>query len=65
MSYKSARIKSGLSVAKVAEELGVTSAAVYQWETHIYNPRTPILIKLAKLYGVTTDELLQDDSEDT
>ena len=61
MSFLSARSKAGMSQAVVAEELGVAPAAVSQWETGKTSPRTPMLVKIAKLYGCTTDELLAPD----
>lgn len=61
MSFLSARAKAGMSQAVVAEELGIAPAAVSQWETGKTSPRTTMLLKIAKLYGCTTDELLASD----
>lgn len=61
MSFKSERKKSGKSVAEVMKHMGVTDAAVYQWETGVTTPRTDKLIKLAEFYGCTVDELLRGD----
>lgn len=61
MSFKSERKKSGKSVAEVTKHMGVTDAAVYQWETGVTTPRTDKLIKLAEFYGCTVDELLRGD----
>ena len=58
MSFLSARSKAGLSQAAAAEKLGVAPAAVSQWETGRTSPRTTMLVKVANLYGCTTDELL-------
>ena len=58
MSFLSARSKAGMSQAAVAEKLGIAPAAVSQWETGKTSPRTPMLLKVANLYGCTTDELL-------
>lgn len=58
MSFLSARSKAGLSQAAAAEKLGVAPAAVSQWETGRTSPRAPMLVKVANLYGCTTDELL-------
>ena len=43
------------------EHMGVSDAAVYQWETGIYTPRADKLIKLAKFYGCSVDDLLAED----
>ena len=41
--------------------LNVSDAAVYQWETGAFLPSTKRLPEIAKLYGVTVDELLKDN----
>lgn len=62
MGFREARINAGLSVADVMGAIGVSDAAVYQWETGVYTPRKEKLLDLAMLYGVTVDELLRDSS---
>lgn len=61
MSFKSARLKSGKTVAEVMKHMNVTDAAVYQWETNVSKPRTDKLLKLAEFYGCTVEELLTED----
>lgn len=63
MGLREARIKAGLSVIKVTEALDVSDAAVYQWETGATFPSSKRLPEIAKLYGVTVDELLQPETE--
>lgn len=58
MSFLSARKKAGLSQADVAENLGVSSAAVCQWETGRTVPDSRKLPRIAELFGCTIDELL-------
>jgi transcriptional regulator with XRE-family HTH domain len=43
--------------------LSVSDAAVYQWETGETTPNAKRLPEIAKLYGVTVDELLSDQNE--
>ena len=43
----------------VAETLGVSRQAVSKWETGASDPSTSNLITLAKLYGVSAEELLK------
>ena len=43
----------------VAESLGVTRQAVSKWESGAADPSTSNLIALAKLYGVSVEEILQ------
>ena len=49
----------------VAESLGVSRQAVSKWETGAADPSTANLLALAKLYGVSPEELLRSaQSED-
>lgn len=64
MGFRAARINAGLSVAQVVKELSVSDAAVYQWETGITMPNAKRLSEIAKLYGVTVDELLSIKSKE-
>lgn len=61
MGFRSARLKAGKKVTEVMEHLGVSDAAVYQWETGDTTPRPDKLVKLAAFYGCTVDELLKED----
>lgn len=61
MSFKKARIQAGLSVREVMKHLGVSDAAVYQWETGVSFPSSKRLLEIAKLYGVTVDDLLKEN----
>lgn len=63
MGFRNARIKSGLSALQAAEALGVSDAAVYQWETGAFLPNAKRLTEIAKLYHCTVDELLKKDEE--
>ena len=44
----------------VAESVGVSRQAVSKWERGLSSPSTANLIALAKLYGVSVEELLRD-----
>ena len=49
----------------VAEAIGVSRQAVSKWETGAADPSTANLLALAKLYGVSPEELLHNaQSED-
>ena len=49
----------------VAEAIGVSRQAVSKWETGAADPSTANLLALAKLYGVSPEELLRNaQSED-
>lgn len=63
MSFKKARIKAGLSVPQVMKALGVSDAAVYQWETGVTKPSVSRLPQIAKLYRCSIEELLTEGDE--
>ena len=50
----------GLSQEALAEKLGVSRQAVSKWEQGAADPRTSNLLGLAKLYGVSAEELLKE-----
>lgn len=55
---KELRKKKDMTQEKLAEYLNVSFQAVSKWETETASPDLPLLVALAKLFGVTTDELL-------
>ena len=59
------RKQAGLSQEELADKLGLSRQAVSKWERAEASPDTDNLICLAKLYGVSLDELLstEDDTE--
>lgn len=63
MSFSAAREKAGMTQNEVAKALGVNQSAVSFWESGRNQPRGKQMVKLAKLYGVTVDELLREDEQ--
>lgn len=57
------RREQGYSQEELAERLGLSRQAVSKWERAESSPDTGNLIALAKLYGVTIDELLRIDDD--
>lgn len=57
------RKKHGLSQEELADKLGISRQAVSKWERAESSPDTDNLICLAKLYGVSLDELLDCDRD--
>ena len=53
----------GYSQESLARELGLSRQAVSKWERAESSPDTENLIALARLYGVSLDELLRVDEE--
>ena len=58
------RLRCKMTQEFVAETLGVSRQAVSKWENGSSDPSTSNLIALAKLYGISAEELLrgEDDS---
>ena len=54
---KEHRIRCNMTQEFVAEQLDVSRQAVSKWENGTSDPSTSNLIALAKLYGVSADEL--------
>ena len=55
------RKEKGFSQEQLANELGISRQAVSKWERAESSPDTDNLICLARLYGVSLDELLSTD----
>ena len=55
---KALRIENGLTQKQVAERVGASVSMISSYENLTRQPPYSILIKLASLYGVTTDYLL-------
>lgn len=53
------RCKAGMTQSEMAERLGVTNKAVSKWETGKSKPTTNTLRKMAVLFGLSVDKLLQ------
>lgn len=58
-----ARKKKGLSQEAVAEKLGVNRQTISKWETDETLPDIRQAKKLAVLYGLTLDELIEFDAD--
>ena len=55
---QSYRKRAGLSQEALAEQLGVSRQAVSKWEVDAAQPELDKVVALAKLFGITTDQLL-------
>ena len=53
------RREAGMTQRELAEALGVTDKAVSKWESGTADPSTSNLLALAKLFGVSAEELLK------
>lgn len=61
--FKLARLNSGIQQKAAASELGVSVQSISYWESGTRAPSKENLLKLAEMYGVTTDYLLGKDDE--
>ena len=59
-ALKAHRARCGMTQEFVAQSLGVSRQAVSKWESGASDPSTVNLLALAKLYGVSADELLRE-----
>ena len=55
---KEHRVRCKMTQEFVAESLGVSRQAVSKWETGTADPSTSNLLALAKLFGISAEELL-------
>lgn len=56
------RTASGWSQVELAKRLGVAKQTVSNWENENIQPSIEMLIRISKLFGVTTDYLLGLDN---
>lgn len=59
-ALKEHRTRCKMTQEFVAEHLGVSRQAVSKWESGASDPSTSNLLALAKLYGVSAEELLKE-----
>ena len=59
-TLKEYRTKCKMTQEFVAETIGVSRQAVSKWEQGVSDPSTTNLLALAKLYGVSAEELLKN-----
>jgi len=59
-ALKEHRTRNMMTQEFVAEHLGVSRQAVSKWENGTSDPSTSNLLALAKLYGISAEELLKE-----
>lgn len=62
-ALKENRLRCQMTQEFVAERLGVSRQAVSKWENGTSDPSTSNLLALAKLYGISAEELLRSVGE--
>lgn len=63
IKIKELRSKVGITQRKLAEQLNVTAQAVSRWESDEVEPSIDTLKKMASIFNVTIDELLDNKTE--
>ena len=63
-NIKRLRREAGMSQEELAEKIGVTSQAVSKWECALSLPDISLILPLADLLGVSTDELLRGEKSE-
>ena len=63
MQLLTLRTKAGWSQEFVARQIEVSRQTIMNWESGENKPNVDKAIKLAKLFGVTVDELFSDDQQ--
>lgn len=58
---RSLRLANSLSQVELADKLGVTKQSVSNWENDNIQPSIDMLIKIARVFSVSTDYLLSLD----
>lgn len=59
MMISSLRKENGMTQLELAEKMGVTDKAVSKWERDLSCPDVTTIPRLAELFGISVDELMQ------
>jgi transcriptional regulator with XRE-family HTH domain len=57
------RERHGLTVRKLAEEFGVEHSHISRIENGTKRPSSDLILKIARYFDVTTDQLMKDELE--
>jgi transcriptional regulator with XRE-family HTH domain len=57
------RERHGLSLKQLGDKLGVSKSYIWKMEQGQKMPNGPMILKIADLFGVTTDQLMRDELE--
>ena len=60
---KDLRKQAGLTQVEVAEKLGISQPAYASWERGVKKPTQENLVKIAKIFNVSLDSLLDNEVE--
>ena len=57
-NYEKIRDAHGYTDYRVAKETGISTSTLSEWKSNISKPKVDKLLKIAKLFGITLDELV-------
>ena len=57
MTLEAARRNVGLTQKEAADQLGINSKTLANWENHVTFPPVDMVVKLCELYGVSYDNI--------
>ena len=63
-NIRTLRKQRALTQERLAEVLGVTTGAVYKWETGLSTPELPMIVEMADFFDVSVDALLGYEMKD-
>lgn len=61
--YAACRDSRGLKDADVSKATGIRQGVFSDWKNARYTPKLDKLLKIAKLFGMSLDELIGDEAE--
>lgn len=59
-NYAALRDERHMTDYQVAKETGIGPATLYEWKSGLYTPKVDKLAKIAKLFNVPLEALLED-----
>ncbi len=59
--YAKLRDEKGVTDYRVAQDTGIATATLSEWKAGTYKPKIDKLLTLAKYFGVSIEELIQED----
>ena len=58
ITWKAARVNAGLTQSDVVEKMGINKGTLINYEKYRTIPDINVAVALAKLYGLSTDDLI-------
>ena len=59
--YAKLRDEKGVTDYRVAQDTGIATATLSEWKAGTYKPKIDKLLTVAKYFGVSIEELIQED----